>query len=1221
MKYAFFTLIAAILFYGFVSAQEDTVQARIVVIGDAGSFHKDANGKDRHYVVSAVKKTVPIDAKTTIIYVGDNLYYTGLPNEMLPYYDIRRAVLDSQALIAKGTKAKVYFMPGNHDWNREGPGGWEAIKREQRYIDNEPTDNVQFFPKDGCPGPVEVPINKDITLIIVDSQWWLQAYEKPGIESDCSAKTREEVISQLDDILERNAQKLVLFAEHHPFKSYGIHGGYFTIKQHIFPFTEMKKNLYIPLPVLGSIYPITRSVFGTVQDLHSPQYENMIRDLQGVLKKYPNVIYIAGHEHNLQLIKDSSSYYLISGAGTNKSRVSQNKKHLLFGKQMNGFAELKVSKNKNVNFSFYTVDRDSVTKQYDSTLVNFAQLPKEPVDTQHATVVAPFKDSIEAEINGRYDSVSSFERWFLGNNYRDEWAAKVNFKVLNLKKQLGTVNIIAFGGGKETNTLRLKDSAGTDWVLRTVYKDPLRVIPENLRGSIAEDVVDDLISSLHPYGALTMPKLAGAINVPVAHPVYYYVPNDPALGFYREKFADKISLLEKHDASINDENTKSTAKIIDKMIDDNDDRIDEHEVLRARLLDMLVGDWDRHFDQFRWGTLDTGKGKLYYTIPRDRDQAYFYSDGVLMRGATYQMLPYLRGFTSSFKRLKWLNWEARDFDHFFLTHLNETDWKLELDSFKQKETDSVLMAALKDMPPSVFKMDSAELLKKLQTRRDILPQKGIRYYYYLSKYVNVLGSNDREYFKVYNQTDSLAVDVYKIKKKSGDTTSLMYRRVFDQSHTKEIRLFGLNGDDRFYVSPNATSKIKLRIIGGMGNDSFDVNGRVKNYIYDVSSEKNFVVNESRTRNLISGDVNNNYYSPTSFDYNINRYPRLIFGYNPDDRLLVGFGVLRRTYGFRKQPFASEQKLNFLFAFNHASYQINYSGEFNSVFHNKDVLVHANLVDPALNNFFGFGNETMYDKTKGIDYYRARYKYLSGDVLLRKKLGAIIQVMAGPVVYHYWNKYSDNSNRILGKPQLVGLDSLSIYSQKTYAGGKIDLLINNLDNVLLPTRGIYWLTEFTSLGGLNDNSKPYTSLVSYMEVHAARAEPAKVVPVLRFGGGHIYSKHYEYFQTLNLGGNNFIRGFRKDRFSGTSLLYGSAELQIKLFDSKSYLLPGPVGLILFNDLGRVWLRGEHSREWHDAYGGGFYYAAYNYVLLSGTIGFSTQERVFNFSLGTKFNITF
>ena len=154
------------------------------------------------------------------------------------------------------------------------------------------------------------------------------------------------------------------------------------------------------------------------------------------------------------------------------------------------------------------------------------------------------------------------------------------------------------------------------------------------------------------------------------------------------------------------------------------------------------------------------------------------------------------------------------------------------------------------MPSPIYKLDSAELLKKLQSRRDILPQRGIRYYHYLSKYVNVLGSNDREYFKVYNQNDSLAVDVYKIKKKTGDTSSLMYRRIFDQNHTKEIRLFGLNGDDRFYVSPDASSKIKLRIIGGIGNDSFDVNGHVRNYIYDISSEKNFIANRKQNKKFV-----------------------------------------------------------------------------------------------------------------------------------------------------------------------------------------------------------------------------------------------------------------------------------------------------------------------------------------------------------------------------------
>jgi hemolysin activation/secretion protein len=130
-----------------------------------------------------------------------------------------------------------------------------------------------------------------------------------------------------------------------------------------------------------------------------------------------------------------------------------------------------------------------------------------------------------------------------------------------------------------------------------------------------------------------------------------------------------------------------------------------------------------------------------------------------------------------------------------------------------------------------------------------------------------------------------------------------------------------------------------------------------------------------------------------------------------------------------------------------------------------------------------------------------------------------------------------------------------------------------------------------------------------------------VSVLRLGGGKIYSKNYEYFQALNLGANNFLRGFRKNRFSGSSLAYGTLELRAKLFNSKSYIFPGPVGLIAFNENGRVWVKNEESKKWHHSYGGGFYYAPYNTALLSATIGFSPEERIFNFSVGTKFNITF
>jgi hypothetical protein len=1227
MKLALITLVAFV-FSVPVFAQEDTVQARIVVIGDAGSFHKDAHGNDRHYVVSAVKKTIPIDEKTTILYVGDNLYYTGLPDNALKIYDVRRQVLDSQMDIALGTKAKVYFIPGNHDWDKMQADGWEAIKREQEYIDTAGNrNNVYFYPKEGCPGPVEISINKDIVLILMDSQWWLHEYDKPGIESDCSAKTPEQVIAELQDIVERNSQKLILFAEHHPLKSYGIHGGYYTWKQHIFPFTDANPKLYIPLPIIGSIYPITRSVFGTPQDLPHPDYQNMIAALQGVLKEHVNVIYLAGHEHDLQLIKDSTSYYVISGAGTNKSRVGKNK-NLLFGKQQYGFMVLTVSSHKNVNFSFYTVYKDSVSHEYDSTLVNFSNLPKDNIDTVKSQLVrseldSAFESGVVAKVHPEYDSVSSLQRFFLGDNYRKEWATPVHMKVFDIKKQNGGFTIQSLGGGKQTASLKLTDKNGQDWTLRSINKNPALALPENLRGTIAQSIVQDMISASHPYSPLAIATLAHAIDVPEAAPEIFYVPDDPAFGIYRSKFANQVVMLEVREPTINGENAISTAKVIDRLIDDNDNRIEQHEVLRARLLDMWIGDFDRHADQWKWGKLDTGKGKLYYAIPRDRDQAFFYSDGLLLKLATIRLLPFLKGFKDRVQNQKQFNYVERNFDRFFLNRLNKTTWQQTLADFQQKETDSVITAAVNKMPPEIVKLDGSSVIQKLKARREALPEKVMKYYRYLSKKVSVVGSNDKEYFHVFNVGDSLEVDVYKRKKKSLDTSSLMYKRVFDPKVTKEIRLYGLNNNDYFKIDSNVRSSILLRIIGGKGKDTVNVDGKIRNYVYDLTPdiEQNLVLHPGNSRIRTSPDPKVNEYSFTDFEYNVNRFPNLNFGYNAEDGLLFGLGFSRRTFGFRKEPYATQQRLSTLFAPNHGSYQLNYRGEFNHVLGKQDIVINSDLVNPVLNNFFGIGNKTTIDNEKPIGYYRVRYKYTETDVLIRKRFNRVLHVFIGPEFYHYWNEYEDNQSHILEKPDLIGLDSADVYSKKTYLGGKLTILVNNLDNVLLPTRGINWVTTFTSLGGLNKASKPYTAITSDMAVHGALTDPAKEVAVLRLGGGHIYSKHYEYFQLLNLGANNFLRGFRKNRFSGTSYAYASLELRVKLFNSTSYILPGEVGLVGFNDVGRVWLRDEHSKLWHDSYGGGIYYTAYNYVLLSATIGFSTEEKLFNFSLGTKFNITF
>ncbi len=143
----------------------------------------------------------------------------------------------------------------------------------------------------------------------------------------------------------------------------------------------------------------------------------------------------------------------------------------------------------------------------------------------------------------------------------------------------------------------------------------------------------------------------------------------------------------------------------------------------------------------------------------------------------------------------------------------------------------------------------------------------------------------------------------------------------------------------------------------------------------------------------------------------------------------------------------------------------------------------------------------------------------------------------------------------------------------------------------------------------------------MTVYASLSEERKLMAVIRLGGGHIFTKNFEYFQALTLGVNNYIRGYRKNRFSGSSLAYGSAELRVKLFQSHSYIAPGDFGIIGFYDIGRVWERGETSKKWHPSYGGGLYFSPFNLTVITATVGISNEDQLFNFSIGTKFNLIF
>lgn len=1213
MKYlfAFLMVFAAHVIF---AQTNDSVTARIILIGDGGAL---INGK--HPVASAVKNQLHPDKKTTIVFLGDNLYRHGLPDEGNVNYVLSRTVLDSQMAVAANTPAHVYMIPGNHDWSNGGADGWASLLRQEAYVNLMREKNVEFLPSEGCPGPVEVPIGNDVVMIVFDSQWFLHPHDKPGIEWDCECKTESEFKIQLQELLQKNYNKLVIMACHHPFMSNGIHGGYFGIKQHIFPFTDLRKKLYIPLPVIGSIYPISRSVFGSPQDISYPAYTNMVNTIRAETKQHPNVIYAAGHDHSLQLLKDTSHYYIVSGSGCQTSRV-EDSKNSLFTKEALGFAVLEVSKNKNVTAKFYSVNADSATAReaFAKNIIDFSKPPALAKDTAQLKI-PPYTDYYEAAASKQYKNPSTMRKLILGKNYRDVWSQPVKLKVFRLKEEHGGFKIKAMGGGKQTKSLTLEDKNGKQWSLRTIDKDPEMALPENLRNTVASEIVQDMISAAHPYAPLPVAALAQSAKIPHARPEFFLVPDDLDFGRYRPVFANKVCMLEEKDASWDGSDTKSTITVFNNIIEDNDKRVVQNEVLKARLLDILVADWDRHLDQYKWGVRDTGEGKLYYPIPKDRDQAFFRSEGWLVDYVSKKRLPFLKGLRYKIPDVIHLTAVSKDFDRLFLNDIDRKEWDSVTSVFRKQLPDTAIFNAVKKMPPEIYALDGKKITDKLISRRNELGKASLKYYDFLAKQVNVLGSNEKELFKVFNEGKNIRVQV--LSRQGKDSGFVMYDRLFDPNRTKELRFYGFRGNDKFDINAKTTDKTFFRIIGGKGDDTFHINSNIKSYVYDLSTEKNFLAKGGNTKPRFSTDTKVNDYDINEFQYDIFHFPRINVGWNADDGFMFGFGLWYRRYGWRKKPYSSEQRLSALFAAAHRASQVKYRGLFVDVFPKWDIVVNAELMNPALNNFFGFGNNTKVSEDTTIRYYRARFKNVAADVLFRKKIAGVFSVFAGPSFYHYWNEQDRNKDYILGKPSLVGLDSSNIYSVKSYAGAKLGFYINNLNDELFPTRGISWLSTFTQMQPLNDNSSPLTKLESDMTVYASMSFPARWVTVLRVGGGHIYSDSLEYFQALTLGANNFLRGFRKNRFAGTGLAYASLEFRVKLFDSKSYVFPGQVGLVAFNDIGRVWLKGERSRLWHYAYGGGFYYVPYNMVLVSATVALSNEERLVNFTLGTKLNLTF
>lgn len=812
-----------------------------------------------------------------------------------------------------------------------------------------------------------------------------------------------------------------------------------------------------------------------------------------------------------------------------------------------------------------------------------------------------FRDSATVRVHASYDSVSNIHRWLFGKNYRKDWAIPVKLPVIKISEVLGGLAPLRQGGGLESKSLRLKDRSGKEWVLRSVEKVPDKLLPENFKGTFVVDWIGDEFSGQHPYSALIVPPLAEAARVPHATPVIGVVADDSALGEYRKIFTGLVCLLEEREPIGESDNT---LKMERELLKSNDNRLDKEEFLRARLLDLLTGDWDRHEDQWRWAYRKEGKEKIYTAVPRDRDQVFHVNQGVFPSLAAVSWLdPVLDNFDGRIPRVHYSLYKTRFIKAFPDAQFSYEDWMRVTREFVAAENDEVLEAGLKRLPTAIYQLRHDELLKKLKERRNNIPAAMAEYYKFIFKIADLQLSDKDEQVTI---SDAPAQGMRVVISKSGKSKGTVMDMTYHPDVTKEIRLYLSAGDDQVIVN-NTTSPIKLRLIGNEGQKVYDVKAaKTKVKVYSRTDSVQYLGQVNRIIKYPSNDTLNTHFVPTNL-YNV-WMPLATAAINADDGFLLGLGFkYTHQEGFRKTPYTDVQQLMLTHSFATDAFRIRYQGEWIAVLGKADFTTQAVINAPNnTTNFFGLGNETSLNKFKGYRrYYRTRYNTYELDPALRWHLGTGNSLSVGPSFQYYHLDLDDNNGRFIHQSSLINsYDSATVNKDKVHLGIMVNYNSNQRNNNILPSQGYYLNVTLQGYTGLNSYSKSFVQLRPEFTYYQKLNAQGTFVVSDRVGGGITLGKP-AFYQAMFLGGQGNLLGYLQNRFAGQQMLFNNLQARIKLANVAGYILPGQLGITGFYDAGRVWISDEHSDKWHQGTGGGLYFSPASLTIIQVLAGHSTE----------------
>ncbi|HYG18596.1 MAG TPA: BamA/TamA family outer membrane protein, partial [Ohtaekwangia sp.] len=570
----------------------------------------------------------------------------------------------------------------------------------------------------------------------------------------------------------------------------------------------------------------------------------------------------------------------------------------------------------------------------------------------------------------------------------------------------------------------------------------------------------------------------------------------------------------------------------------------------------------------------------------------------------------------------------------FLNGLPAETWIEEARSLQAALTDKAIRNAIGKFPKELYNLHGEEIIRKIKARRDDLVKYAEQYYAFLAREVDVAASNKKEWFSIRPlENGDVSVTIAKITK-SGDRSEPLYSRTFKRDETKEIRLYGLGDNDVFDLQNDNKSRITVRLIGGDGMDSVANTSGIKPLIYDVEGDVK-ITRDQRIADRTASDPIVNTYDRKSF-----RYPRLaplIYGnFNNDDGLFIGGGFLWITHGFRKQPYKSQHLFLASYAPLTSSYNFKYDGRFTQVFGNWGIELDFDSKAPNyVNNFFGLGNETVFDREiddapgfdleRAVDYYRIRLQQVEIVAKLTRPVGEWGTIKFGPVFQHFEIEAPGTDERFIVS-YAENQDEPLLEVPKSFAGITTEVELDHRDNKVYTTNGVMITYRSLFMEGLDANASDYTSHDASLAFYHTFRLPARVTFGLRAGGGFT-TGNYELYQAQILDGKTELRGYRKTRFYGDSRFFTNTEVRIRLAKFKSYLFPASFGMHAFYDVGRVWYKDESGKDpsaadgssslWHNGIGGGLWFTPFNLTTIATELAHGEEGNMFYIRLGFFF----